>query len=137
MIRGIIGTLLFLAGLLLDRGSLRVKSTVRDVYGNPTPLAGFDGAFREKHIVKLLLVHGMGPHSPSETRPFTDDVAGRLGFVAKLPEDTPGYMPAPPLPPDAKPALLRLRTYTRHNEMAPGKVDVLLVYEVTWSPLID
>jgi|SRR5215212_11470474 len=123
--------------LLLNRGGARAKSTVQDVYGQPSAVAGIDAAFQQKHIVKLLLVHGMGPHSPSETRPFTDDVAARLGFAAKVPHDTPGVLKPPALPPGAEPAMLRLRTYTRQNEAAPGQVDVPIAYEVTWSPLID
>jgi hypothetical protein len=137
MIKGILTTLLFLAGLILNRGGAKLKSTVEDVYGKSSAVAGLETAFQQKHIVKLLLVHGMGPHVPGETLKFTNDVAGRLGFTAKVPHDTQGVMPAPPLPPGAEPAQLWMRTYTRRNEAAPGQTDALIIYEVTWSPLID
>lgn len=137
MIRGIIATLAFLAGLLIDRGSLHVRSSVTDVDGHIASVAGIETAFQEKHIVKLLLVHGMGPHEAHETRPYTNQIAKKLGFNPVSDKDTQAFMPPPPLPAGAEPAELYERTYTRKNPAAPGGVDVLIAYEIRWAPLID
>src|ERR1043165_6970072 len=138
MLAGFLLALGLVAGLILDRGGRDFRPTIRDVNNQPVAVDGLANAFNEKHIVKLLLVHGIGMHEPHEKRNFTDAIAvARLGFVRKTQDDVPGHLDPPPLPPHTKPAVLMLRTYTRDNSLAPGGKDVLIVYEVTWSPLVN
>ena len=127
-------TLAAVALFIFSPGVHRTRSTIRDTDNHPVHVYGLRDAFAHDHIVKLLLVHGMGPSAPGSTKSFTDAIGSRLGFGAPGP-DVPGRLAAPlSLPAHAAPAVLRLRTY--HKKNTDGSTDALIIYELTWSPLI-
>src|SRR5437762_687559 len=96
-------TLATVALFVFSPGFHRTSPTIRDTDNHPVRVYGLRDAFAQDHIVKLLLIHGMGPSAPGSTRDFTDAIASRLDFGKPGP-DVPGRLEPPPLPPNVAPA---------------------------------
>ena len=96
-----------------------------EIQGSPLP--GIDDLFKNKQVVKVMMVHGVGTHTPGYATRIRENLALKLGLDVFSRRDKDITLIDPD---DRKTVIGNLRVTRMQNEEASKD---LIFYELTWS----
>ena len=103
------------------------KEDTRQCEIQGSPLPGIDDLFKNKQVVKVMMVHGVGNHTPGYATRIRENLALKLGLDVFSRRDKDITLIDPD---DRKTVIGNLRVTRMQNEEASKD---LIFYELTWS----
>lgn len=103
------------------------KEDTRQCEIQGSPLPGIDDLFKNKQVVKVMMVHGVGTHTPGYATRIRENLALKLGLDVFSRRDKDITLIDPD---DRKTVIGNLRVTRMQNEEASKD---LIFYELTWS----